>query len=112
MAFDDLAKHMASRDGRKKPTGDVDQILADAATADRRMTRTRNLILGALLMAGGALVAVLCFLYMFDAVDPKPNPLRPPENSQTVILPYGLLAASIGAFGTGAWQLFRGLRGT
>lgn len=56
MGFDDLARHMASRDGRKKsqvPSTNGDEIVAAAIKADRRMNRTRDLILGPILLVGG-----------------------------------------------------------
>ena len=56
MGFDDLARHMASRDGKKKlgeQAGNADQLVAEAARVDRRMSRQRDLILGPLLLVGG-----------------------------------------------------------
>jgi hypothetical protein len=110
MAFDDLARHMARRDGKKRVDGDASQILADAERADRRMTRTRDLILGTVLLVGGALVAALILVYTFDIFDQTPDPQRPPETGR-VMLPYGLFAAAVGAVFVGLWRVFRGLRG-
>jgi len=64
MGFDDLAKHMAKRDGRKKSqskTGDADQIVAEAIKADQRLNRTRDLVLGPLLLVGGLGIEVLVY---------------------------------------------------
>jgi hypothetical protein len=55
MGFDDLAKRMGAKRSRKSP----DQIIAEAAKADERMSRQSDLILGALLIAGGGVVALL-----------------------------------------------------
>jgi hypothetical protein len=66
MAFDDLAKHMAARDGKKKAmiTGDANQIIAEAAKANARLNRQRDLILGPLLLVFGVGVCA-AWLYMF-----------------------------------------------
>jgi O-antigen/teichoic acid export membrane protein len=111
MAFDDLAKHMAARDGRKN-AGPVDphKIMAEAAEADRRQTRQRNLILGTILVIGGLIGLVMFALYIADANDPHPNRLRPPETSNTYLVPIGMIGACIAAVGTGARQLWRGIR--
>jgi hypothetical protein len=111
MAFDDLAKHMASRDGKRKlgqPVGNPDQIVADAAKADRRMSRTRDLILGPLLVVGGAIVLVLNLLVILDAHNPTPDPLRPPSQGT---YPLYFTAAAAAAVLFGLRQTIRGLRG-
>lgn len=62
MGFDDLAKHMAARDGRKKvhsASADADQIVAEALKADGRMNRIRDLVLGPMLLVGGLGIDVL-----------------------------------------------------
>lgn len=64
MAFDDLAKHMAARDGKKKVSSaplSAEQFLAEEAIADRRRERTRNFVLGSILLIGGAIAWVLFF---------------------------------------------------
>ena len=64
MGFDDLARHMAARDGRKKArveSSDPDQIVAEAMKSDRRMSRTRDLVLGPLLLVGGLGIGVLAY---------------------------------------------------
>ena len=68
MGFDDLAKHMAARDGKKKvlSSGDGDQIIAEAAKADARMNRQRDLILGPILFVGGLASLALCVLLLID----------------------------------------------
>lgn len=110
MGFDDLAKHLAKRDGKKLSTGSADDVVAEAERADRQLQRKRDLILGTILLVGGATCLVLFGLYLMDAFDPKPNPLRPPETTNTVLVPVGLIAASAGAVIFGLRQLFRGLR--
>lgn len=69
MGFDDLARHMAGRDKRTLNTAaSADELVADAAQADRRMTRTRDLILGPVLLVGGLVLCVLIYvLYRAEA---------------------------------------------
>jgi uncharacterized membrane protein len=64
MGFDDLAKHMAARDGRKKvhsASANADQIVTEAIKADQRMNRIRDLVLGPILLVGGLGIEVLVF---------------------------------------------------
>lgn len=64
MAFDDLAKHMAARDRKKLGTGkNADELVAEAAVADRLHSRQRDLILGGLLTCFGAAGFAVIFLY-------------------------------------------------
>lgn len=114
MAFDDLARHMASREGKSKlsqPAGTADEILAEAAKASRRLSRSRDLILGPILFFGGILALVLLGLYTADALHPTPNRLRAPESGGTVLLPtiagFGIVG---GIVVTGLLQTIRGLR--
>lgn len=108
MAFDDLAKHMASRSGKKQPAGSADQIVAEAAKADRRANRTRDLILGPILLVGGAGILLLYYLVIVEANDPTPHPDRPPSPSG--LYPVWISAAVI-AMVTGLFQTIRGLIG-
>jgi hypothetical protein len=66
MAFDDVAKRMRETHGRKlgdtSRTTDPDQIIADAMKSDRQASRISNLVLGPMLLLGGAGIAVLCYL--------------------------------------------------
>ncbi len=103
MAFDDLAKHMAARDGKKKlasPPGDVDQILAAAAAADRRMNRTRDLVLGPLLLIGGLAVGILVWS------------VRAAGGLDRQMFQFALAgsAFALAAIGLGARKTLRGLR--
>jgi len=109
MGFDDLARHMAARDKRTLSTGSADEIVVDAAKANRRMARSRDLILGPLLIVGGIVGCVFVFLLYKDALFPTPNRLRPPDTTRP--LPLGLAVAALIMLGVGARQTIRGLRG-
>jgi hypothetical protein len=110
MSFDDLAKHMAARDRNKKlttPRGNVDEIVAEAAKAARRMSRTRDLILGPLLLVGGITIAVLYSSWIFDL-------LHHTDSSHIVIpgpVPIGIAVGAIAMVIIGSVQTIRGLRG-
>jgi hypothetical protein len=72
MGFEDLAKHMAARDGRKKSSGqatDPDQIVAEAIKSDHRASRTRDLVLGPILLAGGLGLGLVLYSLLRDGVD-------------------------------------------
>jgi len=109
MAFDDLARHMASRDGKKVPVGSADQVVAEAEKAARRMSRRRDVILGLLLLVGGLIILGLYGLILLDVFNPTPSPLRPPEDTLRIpiYLPVGGGAAVI----IGLQKLIRGLAG-
>ena len=113
MAFDDLARHMASRDGKKvaqtQPAG-IDQFMAEAAEADRRMNRKRDLILGPLLLVGGLVMLTLFALYLIDALNPTPHAQRPPSGD-SFLVPTGATVAAAGMVIVGVLQTIRGLRG-
>jgi hypothetical protein len=55
MGFDDLARHMAARDGKKAApvAGNAKDFIAQAQAENRRLDRRNNLILGAILLVGG-----------------------------------------------------------
>jgi hypothetical protein len=111
MGFDDLAKHMASRDRKQVPIrpADLDKFLADGASADRRTSRVRDLILGALLLVGGGVVLALYVLYLLDAMDTT----RHPDRHEVRFTLWGpiVMAVAAGAMVVGLRQLVRGLRG-
>jgi hypothetical protein len=90
MGFDDIARNMNK--GKPAAQVDPDKIIADAVKADRRMSRTADLILGTLLFAGGAGILIWSFATHFV---------------------YGGEIAAAGGFGVivGAWRLYCGLRG-
>jgi hypothetical protein len=112
MAFDDLARHMASRDGKKTSQPEtVDQFLAEAAAENRRLDRKRDLILGPVLLIGGLVISIFIALYLVDAINPTPNPMRPPETSNRILLPTGGAVFALGMVVTGLLQTIRGLRG-
>lgn len=112
MGFDDLARHMASRDGTKAKPGPItaDAFLAEAAESDRRLSRKRDLILGPILLVGGLVVLAFLALYLLDAFDPTPHPERPP-GEDTVLVPIGATVFVGGMVITGLLQTIRGLRG-
>src|SRR5262245_27399910 len=111
MAFDDLARHMASRDKRVlSKAASADEMVAEAAQRHRSQARQRDLILGPALLVGGLVGLVLALLTLADALDPKPNPMRPPEDG-TIHFPTFLITASAGATITGLKWTLRGLRG-
>jgi hypothetical protein len=110
MGFDDLAKHMAKRDGKKAPTTlpDLDKLAADGAKAlpvRRISSRTRDLITGSLLFLGGGFLFVLYALHLADAL-PQPDP--PQEH--WIIYSRGLSLVTSGAMVLGLVFLSRGLR--
>lgn len=111
MGFDDLARHMAARDNKKlgPANATADEMVAEIAKSDRRMDRTRNLVLGPILLVGGLVIGVLYVLYLLDATDTTPHPNRPPESS--FLYWNGALVFAGGMVIVGARQLYRGLRG-
>jgi hypothetical protein len=113
MAFDDLARHMAARDGKKMAQAQpasIDQFMAEAADADRRMNRKRDLILGPILLVGGLVMLTLFAFYLMDALDPTPNPQRPPSGN-SFLVPTGATVAAAGMVIVGLLQTIRGIRG-
>jgi hypothetical protein len=100
VGFDDLAKHMAKRDRRTGSTSrDPDQIVAEAAEADRRMSRTRDLILGPILLVGGLGFVALFLLARVS---------RDAGEAPGYVWSY--CVGGITATGVGARQTWRGLR--
>jgi hypothetical protein len=99
MSFEDLARHMSARDGVSlSSASDPRQMMIEAQRAKRRHQRTRDLILGPLLLlcglAGIALTAA--------------NVLMVSENGGGFVFIY--YGAILGAFAAGAGKLARGLR--
>jgi len=113
MGFDDLARHMAARDGKKPKAGaaNIDNFVAEAAELDRQLARKRDLILGPVLLVGGLVILVLGGLYLLDAMDPRPDPLRPPETGNTYLVPTGAMAFAAGMVLIGLRKTVRGIRG-
>ena len=111
MGFDDLARHMAGRDKQKLSTAkSADELVAEAAQADRRMTRTRDLILGpVLIVCGFALGALLYFLYTGEVHDLQ-HPRTADENTFDYSIGGMVLAA--GMLLGGVRQTVRGVRAT
>lgn len=109
MGFDDLAKHMAGRDKRKLGTGSADELVAEAAVADRKLTRQRNLILGpVLIVCGLALGALLYFMYTGQAHDLAKHD---PRNENVFYYSIGGTVLAITMFFTGVRQTWVGVRG-
>lgn len=91
MAFDDLAKRMGASAGEGSQV-DPDQIMAEAQAAARRSQRLSDLVLGPLLLLGGAGIAVLCYLVATQGA-----------------LMYGMGMFAIGAIIVGSQKLLRGV---
>ncbi len=74
MGFDDLARHMASRDGQQvaAPT-DANDFIRRAAEENRRIDRRNDLILGSILLVGGLIVAALSLLISLDSSEGTSN---------------------------------------
>jgi hypothetical protein len=70
MGFDDLARHMASRDGTATaaPT-DANDFIRRAAEDNRRIDPRNNLILGTILLLSGLIVGTLMVVLMIQAAD-------------------------------------------
>lgn len=115
MAFDDLARHMASRDGKKKVidgAGNADQILADlGADHLRRQMRAkdprREILFGALILAAGLVATALYVVYILYVTG-----LAFGAKSAQPMFFYSVpaLVIAIGAVIVGAQRLVRGLR--
>jgi hypothetical protein len=113
MGFDDAARRMrGERGGGEVPsTIDPDQIIAEAVRAEQRSSRRKDLLLGAILMAGGGLVGVLWYDTMarvlagwFGDARPAPEGKMMPGPLMYLI---GLFA--IGAIIVGTLKMLRGL---
>src|ERR1043166_745165 len=109
MGFDDLARHMASRDRKKVPVGSADEVVSQAAKVSQRMGRTRDVILGLVLLIGGLGVLLLYVLVVLDAFHKTPRPLRP--DSGRVRLRIYMRVAAGAAVIIGLMKLIRGLAG-
>ena len=108
MGFDDLARHMAGRDKRKlSSAASADELVAEAAHADRRMTRTRDLILGPVLLAGGVVLCVLFYvLYTAEA-----KAITAPHSSEdTFYYSIGGAVLAVAMVIQGIRQTMRGVR--
>jgi hypothetical protein len=106
VGFDDLAKHMAARDGRQKSQAratDPDQIVAEALKSDRRANRTRDLVLGPLLLAGGLGLGLVLYSLLrggVDTGDPRNAGERPPWGILTVCGGFACIAIIAGLLKT------------
>jgi zinc transporter ZupT len=107
VAFDDLARHLASKHGKKLPVGSADQVVAEAGKVARRMSQRRDVLLGLLLLVGGLVILGLYGLAILDAYNPTPSRLRP--TSDKVIFPIYIAVAGGGAVVVGLQKLIRGL---
>jgi hypothetical protein len=115
MAFDDLARHMASRDGKKKVmdgAGNADQILADLGAEDQRrrvraMDPRREIVRGLVILLAGLVVTALYLVYLFYVTGfgfgaKSPQPM--------FFYSVPLLVIAISAIIVGAQRLIRALR--
>jgi hypothetical protein len=95
MGFDDLARHMASRDGKKVDApSDAKDFIRRAGEENVRIDRRNNLILGTILLVGGLGVGTLALQVSLE------------DGGRT-----GMLGASVGMVAWGLQRLYRGLRG-
>jgi hypothetical protein len=109
IGFDDLARHMAARDKRKLDAASADQVVAEAIAADRRMTRTRDLVLGLLLVVTGLAMCALSFRLNYDIFTFATGPARADEPN-SVVYPVALTAIPIAMVIVGFQKTIRGLR--
>ncbi|MBC7977689.1 MAG: hypothetical protein H7138_22150 [Myxococcales bacterium] len=109
MAFDDLARHMASRDRKKVPVGSAEEVVAQAEKVSRQMSRTRDLILGLILLVGGIIILGFCVLIYVDAHNPTSSYLRPSGGPMSI--PVYIPLAGVVAVVAGLVKLVRGLAG-
>jgi hypothetical protein len=110
MAFDDLAKHMASRDRKRlSKAASADELVAEVAAADRKMARQRDLILGPLLLLGGVLAAVFLISLELDTNGGTTN-MGYVERKQSLEFLALLSAITLALLGFGIRQTYRGLR--
>ena len=108
MGFDDLARHMAGRDKHKLSTGkSADELVAEAAQADRRLTRSRDLILGPVLLIGGL---ALCVLFVLLYISEMKAIAAPHSSETTFYYSIGGAALAVGMVIQGTRQTIRGLR--
>jgi uncharacterized membrane protein len=111
MGFDDLARHMAGRDKQKLSTAKTaDELVAEAAVADRRMARTRDLILGPVLVACGLALGALLYVLYAGEVHDLQHPRTADENTFYYSVGGTVLAA--GMLIAGVRQTVRGVRAT
>jgi hypothetical protein len=106
MAFDDLARRMGAQPGSASGTTDPDQIIAEAQIAARRAARTRDLVLGVLLLVGGAIIVVLWLSVYARAI--TTSGLRS-KAEHDVWGSYYIVAAGAGAIIVGVHKLLRGI---
>lgn len=108
MAFEDLARHMAARDKKRLSAAtNAEDMLAEAAVANRRLSRTRDLVLGVLLLASAVASAVMMFL-LKTADDASAN-----ESERFTAAKWGTVlgVVALTALAVGARKTWRGLRG-
>ncbi|GEM_PF-4369607 len=99
MGFDDLARHMASRDGKATAPTSANDFIAQAAADNRRIARRNNLVLGTFLLVAGLIGTIAIVAWMIQAH----------SQGGSVRWIGGLFAAGA-AVCVGAERLWRGLR--
>jgi len=108
MAFDDVARNMASRSRKKlSKATTADAMVAEAAVAGRKMARQRDLILGPILLLIGVIAGGAWFVIKTAPPDPRAS-YTDHANAWKALIALGALA--LGALGVGARQTLRGLR--
>jgi|HubBroStandDraft_6_1064221.scaffolds.fasta_scaffold22472_7 hypothetical protein len=100
MAFDDVARQMASRHKQKLDDGDP----------HRRMIRTIDLVLGPLFLAGGIVLCVYVYGILREVFDPTPDPNGPILQIKEVRVPIGLTILAPSLVIAGLVQTIKGLR--
>jgi hypothetical protein len=102
MGFDDLARHMASRDGKALAApSDANEFVRRAKEDNRRIDRRNNLILGPILLLGGLAGVIVLGSLALDGAALEAGWIR------SVLL----MTLAGGAACFGAERIWRGLRG-
>ncbi|MFN0247109.1 MAG: hypothetical protein ACKV2T_09375 [Kofleriaceae bacterium] len=102
MGFDDLARHMASRDGNALAApSDANEFVRRANEDNRRIDRRNNLILGPILLLGGLAGVIVLGALALDGSAVTTGWVRS----------VALMTLAGGAACVGAVRVWRGLRG-
>lgn len=115
MSFDDLAKRLGGPRGGigdSSGTRDPDQIMAEAQRAAERSARIRDLVLGPMLLVGGATIAVLWFSVMRQRSAIIHNPGLAEQRSTLVGLGpmiHWILVAAVAGILLGTRKILRGI---
>jgi hypothetical protein len=100
MGFDDLARHMKARDGGTMSTStDPNLMMVEASERAQAQQLLRDLVLGPMLLIGGALVMVLWFRVDRSRLDASMRAWS-----------WLLMASVVGGMASGARRLKRALQ--